>query len=681
MKTISFKGISTGTHSILVFILLMAGTMGQARALGPQPEPPDMFCVSKTEVLNNSGVVEAIRGGTFKNTQDSVIRMGDRSDALRMEVANDATAALHASSTSLLDALAGERRPFDEVVMERLSVDFDHAKQAISLGGPVEMVSETGGVASPTYKARCMLWNRSIGKSARMSMKIGEDPLGFFVGSGIVEPGDVGIIEYELDYEQQACISCQASATSPGPVWVPEEGAWGFDESTLFIGWNDYAPEFAVESRLMEIGFEGDRFVEIVEEAVRAQPLYGQEIFVPGHGSGVVEMEAGTRLERGSEPEAVDVNDETAILVYPPQVIVPFSVGSFLNVEAVFSLRMNTEDTFVIDLLELRPDPTGIITALVRTFIQEVPIPLPADSVLSNFGDMPDVIGRGVTISEEGWLTIRFEYARCNPDDLVDGFAGNDAGMQRLMEEAEQHCLSASRPAWRGFFLGSVRPHVGGADWNVYVDEQLLQQVFETTLRDSLEAIPDVAISGRFGSELHPLGDDGINIDFWMSGDYLVPYCSMAFSADVDINLYLDGDALAIHGAMPAVDAHPGVHCSSLVDSIANLLLPGFSWAINVGINELIDVLIRGYEDEFNISGSLEDAGMDCTQSGSEFTCRTPIPLSPIVLSDTSSAIFSVDHLVGGDSGLLLGGSMDIFRIHSMHPSWEYIFDFLSDAD
>lgn len=677
MRARTLVGIGKSIHSFVLLSILFAWAVGQAMALGPQPEPPDMVAINKTKTATNTAVAEGQRTGSLKKKPDSVMRIEESSIAPMQEASNEAPLVSEALSTSLLDARVGDLRPFDEIVLEWLGVEFDHAKQAISMGGPVEMVSETGGVASPTYKARCVLWNRSIGKSARLAMKIGEDSMGLYVGDTIVGPGDVEMIEYELGYDQQACITCQASATTPGPVWVPEEGAWAFDESTLFIGWNDYAPAYATESRVMEIGFDGNRFVEVVEEAIRAPPFYGQEIIVPGLGSGVVEMAASPRLESGAEPERVSINDDTAILVAPPQVIVPFSVGSFLDIDAVFSLRFDSDDTFIIDLLEVRPDPAGIITPLVRSYLQELPVPLPADSLLSGFGDVPGVIGHGVTLSEEGWLTIRFEYARCHPEDLVAGFAGNEAGMERLMEEANQQCLSTSRPAWREFFLGHVRPHVEGSDWNVYVDQQLLRQVFETNLRESVEAIPDVALSGRFGSEWHALADDGVNLGFWMSGDYLVPYCGMVFSASVDVDLYLDGDALAIHGALPDVEAAPGARCGEAIDSIASLLLPGFSWAINVGLDELIDVLVDGYEDEFDIAGGLESAGMECTQTYTDFTCRKPIELAPIVLSDTSSAIFSVDHLVGQDEGLLIGGGVDIFRVYTMHPSW--IFDFLSE--
>ena len=685
MKPRLLKKAVKAAAILMVWVCFWAGTTGQAMALGPQPEPPDIVSISKQEVFKERVVRKTSKAGTAKIQPDSVTRMETFSDGLQPqeESVSDAydITAVHATTMSLVEALAGERRPFDEVVLENLAVEFDHADQVMSLGTAEALVSETDGVVSPTYKAKCVLWNRSLGKSARLVMEIGEYPLNLIVADHLVEAGDVGRTEFELGFDGQECVRCRVRPATPGPVWIPEERVWADDEAMLFMGWNDPAAEFEEDSRVMEIGFEGHRFIELVEEAVRAQSNYGEEISIPGIGSGVVEMAAEPRLERGSKSELVSVNDETAILVFPPQVIVPFAVGSALDIDAVFSLELNPDDTFVIDLEEVRPDPSGFITAFVQTFFQEIPIPLPADSLLSGFGDMPDVIGRGLTISDEEWLTIRFEYARCNPDDLLDGFAGNEASMAHLLEEAQRQCLSASQPAWREFLLGSVRPHADGADWNVYVDGPLLQEVFETTLRDNIEAIPDVALTGRFGSELHPMGDDGLNIAFWMSGDYLVPYCAMSFTANVDIDLFLDGDELAIHGAMPDLDAHPGIHCSSFIESIAGLLFPGFSWAITQGIDGLLDGIIDGYEDEFDVSGGLGSAGMDCTQSDTEFTCTKSIPLTPIELSDTSSALFSVDHLIGDDGGLLLGGGIDIHRVYFMHPIGEFILGLMSNAE
>ncbi len=359
----------------------------------------------------------------------------------------------------------------------------------------------------------------------------------------------------------------------------------------------------------------------------------------------LIEFPEGSHARPAPEREPVEISEHLTLNVTPARLHVPIAVGlkteecmddpECLDEHAVI-LATHLIFSLEFEQRSLCAEYVGNDTQFALPPQIDVPrrvcAPLDIGVLTDVIGSDLTLIGKGVGVGETGRLAVRLEYSSI-PETV------------------------AGAREWRCFFGGNLGPTVPGADWSLYIGQDLIEQRISTLLERNLETVDDFSFDGSPDLSWSP-GEDFVEIDVEMSGEYDTGLCGIDMDVDVDTTLHLDGQTLVTHGDIDVdKDFWDTLGCSMAWALPGLFLGPEFYGAVSAAVTAGIVF----YEPD------LDAAGGGCRSTG-DTTFRCDAPLEDLELdlepNDPTSphGILRVEHLKGHEDGLLIYGGFQSRR-------------------
>lgn len=424
----------------------------------------------------------------------------------------------------------------------------------------------------------------------------------------------------------------------------------------------------SVFANVIEFQIEGDLLSELVGEALLDEGICPLSTSFGPIVDSVNLRTEGFYARLSPEAEDIAINAHDSIMANPAQLVIPLSLG-LKGVACVETpgcddhFHESSTDAYIslsIDGTELCGEFAGFSVTLdpdIGPGIGDTFGRRCLDIGIENFDPFVGnarIIGRGVTVNDDGRLAIRFEYSPVDEYGLP--INGVDLG------------------EWSRFFAGEVSPAVDGSDWGVFVDQTLLRESQRIRIDNSFIEATDIFLNGRSSTSWVPTPDGG-RIRITTDARYSLWGSELGFTANTEIGLTLGDISLLPPEALPA----DGVLIADATFDFSPdpALIAGYSFIFTgilgpfvlgdflatlgttAGILDSIEPPASDFVDTEDMEGA---DGIFCSFIGDDrMRCLNRIRLQPMRIDDTGPfGELSITGLEGNEEGLMFSGTFSL---------------------